>query len=155
MDDSLDFDAHHEAAAGSSEHKDQQDFQNYLQSRSSPSALSTPVPSGLNNSRSSSILKSSASYVGVGSQRRQESVSKAEIQGVISSLEDEFESLNLQYKRLLNNVQAPSALSGDSGHYGSAAAMGEQNIQAQAEEIVAVIQQLHRKGEQLRNLKSP
>jgi hypothetical protein len=154
VDDSLDFDAPHDAAANS-EHKDQQDFQNYLLSRSSPSSLSTPVPSGLNNSRSNSILKSSTSYIGAGSQRRQESVSKAEIQGVISSLEDEFESLNLQYKRLLNNVQVPSMLSGETNNFGSGSAIGEQNIQAQAEEIVSVIQQLHRKGEQLRNLKSP
>jgi hypothetical protein len=94
-----------------------------------------------------------------------EGSNKEEIQGVIASLEEEFNELNAQYRRLLNSVQTPQgadvsmakSTSGsgyDSSHVSDRIAKQE-NIQAQAEEIVHVIQQLHKKGEQLRALKSP
>ena len=61
---------------------------------------------------------------------------KDDLQSVISSLEDEFESLNNQYRMLLSSAQKPSE-------------------ESSAEELVDVIHKLHRKGEQLRALKSP
>jgi hypothetical protein len=65
--------------------------------------------------------------------------SKGDLQGVIASLEDEFSILNEQYRHLLSSVQAQSP-SAETLH---------------AEELVSVIQRLHKKGEQLRALKSP
>jgi hypothetical protein len=59
--------------------------------------------------------------------------------GVIASLEDEFSVLNEQYRHLLLSVQVKSP-SAETLH---------------AEELVSVIQRLHKKGEQLRALKSP
>lgn len=77
------------------------------------------------------------------------SVSKQDMDTIISQLEEEFNSLNSQYRNLLSNVSASSG----------AATMTQvptsQNIQTQAEEIVQVIQKLHEKGEQIRLLKSP
>ena len=61
------------------------------------------------------------------------------IQGVISSLEEEFITLNDQYRHLLSSIKTqPSS----------------QEIEKE-EELVAIIQKLHKKGEQLRSLKSP
>jgi len=62
-----------------------------------------------------------------------------ELQEIISSLEDEFDSLNNQYRRLLSSVQTTSS----------------DLESSQAEELVSVIQKLHKKGEILRSLKSP
>ena len=62
-----------------------------------------------------------------------------ELQEIISSLEDEFDSLNNQYRRLLSSVQTTSP----------------DMESSQAEELVSVIQKLHKKGEILRSLKSP
>jgi chromosome segregation ATPase len=62
-----------------------------------------------------------------------------ELQEIISSLEDEFDSLNSQYRRLLSSVQTTSS----------------DMESSQAEELVSVIQKLHKKGEILRSLKSP
>ena len=62
-----------------------------------------------------------------------------ELQEIISSLEDEFDSLNNQYRRLLSSVQTTSS----------------DMESSQAEELVSVIQKLHKKGEILRSLKSP
>lgn len=64
---------------------------------------------------------------------------KGDLQGVITSLEDEFSVLNEQYRHLLLSVQVQSP-SVETLH---------------AEELVSVIQRLHKKGEQLRALKSP
>lgn len=67
------------------------------------------------------------------------STQNGDLQGVITSLEEEFVQLNDQYRSLLSTVQtqSPSVES------------------SQAEDLVAVIQKLHKKGEQLRALKSP
>ena len=59
---------------------------------------------------------------------------KDEMQGVIKSLEEEFDELNEQYRRLLSSKDAS-----DDGT---------------SEELVSVIQKMHKKGEQLRALKS-
>ena len=64
----------------------------------------------------------------------------AELQGVISSLEDEFNSLNAQYQELLTS---------------SNSIVGGHGSESQSRELVSVIQKLHKKGEQLRALKSP
>jgi hypothetical protein len=59
-----------------------------------------------------------------------------ELKGLINSLEEEFESLNDQYQRILqtsNNKKSEDT----------------------SQELVSVIQRLHKKGEQLRALKSP
>ena len=68
-----------------------------------------------------------------------ESTSGGDLQGVIASLEEEFVQLNDQYRSLLSTVQ-----------------MQPRSVESsQAEDLVAVIQKLHKKGEQLRALKSP
>ena len=66
--------------------------------------------------------------------------SASELQGVIQSLEEEFEMLNSQYQQLLQ----PKKLGATSG-YGP---------EDRSRELVSVIQRLHKKGEQLRALKS-
>lgn len=62
-----------------------------------------------------------------------------DMHGIINTIEQEFAMLNGQYRRLLASVQSQSP-SVDSH---------------QAEELVDVIQKLHKKGEQLRALKTP
>jgi hypothetical protein len=76
-----------------------------------------------------------------------QSQSQDELKDMISSLEEEFNDLNRQYRRLLSNVSASSTEVPES--------LSEQSIDARAQEIVKVIQKLHEKGEQLRVLKSP
>lgn len=76
-----------------------------------------------------------------------DNTNKSDLQQMITSLEDEFDSLNKQYRSLLSSVQASSSVVPPS--------TSPEAIQAQAEEIVSVIQKLHHKGEQLRVLKSP
>ena len=62
-----------------------------------------------------------------------------DLKDVISSLEEEFDVLNKQYHKLLSTVND-----------------GSNSVETvQADELVNVIQKLHRKGEQLRHLKSP
>ena len=65
-------------------------------------------------------------------------LSQPELKGLIKSLEEEFEGLNDQYQRLLNRTHDSSKSSADT-----------------SQELVSVIQRLHKKGEQLRALKSP
>lgn len=80
---------------------------------------------------------------------------KADMQGVISALEDEFDQLNNEYRKLLSNVQTGSFATGQGNDFArSVPVTTPESIQAQAEEIVNVIQKLHKKGEQLRTLKS-
>lgn len=80
---------------------------------------------------------------------------KADMQGVISALEDEFDQLNNEYRKLLSNVQTGSFTTGQGTDFArSVPVTTPESIQAQAEEIVNVIQKLHKKGEQLRTLKS-
>ena len=80
---------------------------------------------------------------------------KADMQGVISALEEEFDQLNLEYRRLLSSVQNSESTAGNGTDL---AAMPfpatSESIEKQAGELVNVIQKLHRKGEQLRTLKS-
>lgn len=122
------------------------------------SGASTPSGSILKN-RSSSGQGSNLNHSGNNS--NSVGTNKAEIQSVIASLEEEFDALNQQYRRLLSNASVPSTadvLHGLSARDGSGSAAQGVNgdlVQAQAEEIVSVIQKLHRKGEQLRSLKSP
>jgi hypothetical protein len=78
---------------------------------------------------------------------------KEEMNDMICQLEDEFNSLNLQYRNLLSNVTASGNNSSNSNL--SSENLSTNNFQNQAEEIVNVIQKLHEKGEQLRLLKSP
>lgn len=105
---------------------------------------------------------------------------KAEMHAVISELEEEFDSLNAQYRRLLSSAQgAPSTATSDGyptaatataaggidtsstggggiarGGGSAAVDYSAEGIQAQAEEIVDVIHKLHKKGEQIRTLKN-
>jgi hypothetical protein len=67
--------------------------------------------------------------------------SASELQGVIRSLEEEFEVLNRQYQQLLQ----PKKLGTAGSAYGP---------EDRSRELVSVIQRLHKKGEQLRALKS-
>jgi len=81
-----------------------------------------------------------------------------DLQAVIASLEDEFDSLNSQYSYLLSSVKTQpqgvnasiDSTAGTTVSNASASAAGDT-----AEELVDVIQKLHRKGEQLRQLRSP
>jgi hypothetical protein len=61
-----------------------------------------------------------------------------ELKGLIKSLEEEFESLNDQYQRILQHSGDKNRSSTDT-----------------SQELVSVIQRLHKKGEQLRALQSP
>ncbi|KAJ1429695.1 hypothetical protein B484DRAFT_463264, partial [Ochromonadaceae sp. CCMP2298] len=81
-----------------------------------------------------------------------------EMQGALRILEDEFNQLSIEYRRLLSSVQpgsVGSAVVGNGTHdiVRVPSPTTAESVQAQAEEIVAVIQKLHRKGEQLRALK--
>jgi hypothetical protein len=65
-----------------------------------------------------------------------------ELQSLISSLEEEFEGLNDQYQRILQ-------------HSGDKSKGNGKRPEDTSQELVSVIQRLHKKGEQLRALKSP
>ena len=83
--------------------------------------------------------------------------SRADMKVVIDSLEQEFDQLNLDYRKLLSNVQSGgggTAESSGAGLMHEYPVVTPESIQAQAEEIVSVIQKLHKKGEQIRALKS-
>lgn len=92
------------------------------------------IESTPSSSSSSSSFSSSSSNGGVYGKGNED------LSAVISSLENEFDSLNLQYRQLLSTVQSDTP---------------SEAVQNQAEQIVDVIQKLHQKGEQLRALKSP
>lgn len=62
-------------------------------------------------------------------------------QDVISSLENEFDELNEQYRHLLSSASMPTS--------------HNSNASFHSDQLVDVIQKLHRKGEQLRSVKSP
>jgi hypothetical protein len=70
---------------------------------------------------------------------RDRDIPEMDLQGVISSLEEEFSTLNYQYRQVLSNITAKVP--------GSEI--------PQETELVHIIQKLHKKGEQLRTLKSP
>ena len=76
-----------------------------------------------------------------------------DLQAVIASLEEEFDSLNNQYSYLLSSVKSTNnkGVSSSVDSNGSSLSAHAET----AEELVDVIQKLHRKGEQLRQLKSP
>jgi hypothetical protein len=101
-------------------------------SSSTGGAIFTSAFGHLHQSNSSSSSGSNGHY---GSSKSNE-----DLNAVITSLENEFDSLNLQYRQLLSTVQSDSP---------------SEAVQTQAEQIVEVIQKLHKKGEQLRALKSP
>mmetsp|Transcript_9580 Transcript_9580/g.15922 ORF Transcript_9580/g.15922 Transcript_9580/m.15922 type:complete len:527 (+) Transcript_9580:72-1652(+) len=65
-------------------------------------------------------------------------LNQPELKTLIHSLEEEFESLNDQYQRILQSSNDKNKKSEDT-----------------SQELVSVIQRLHKKGEQLRALKSP
>ena len=67
------------------------------------------------------------------------------LQGVIYSLEEEFTALNDQYRLLLSSIKGNTTSTGGSSPV---------DIMKE-EELVTIIQKLHKKGEQLRSLKSP
>ena len=66
------------------------------------------------------------------------SLNQPELKSLIHSLEEEFEGLNDQYQRILQHSNDKSKKQEDT-----------------SQELVSVIQRLHKKGEQLRALKSP
>lgn len=68
-----------------------------------------------------------------------------QVQKVISSLEEEYESLSSQYRRLLMTMQRDPAASDP--------AFPVNDSMKQFDEITNILQQLQRKGEQLRNLR--
>lgn len=86
------------------------------------------------------------------SQQQQQRKDRSELDSVISSLENEFNELNAQYRKLLSNVQSAPSSSVD--YISNSTPPSNESIQAQAEEIVSVIQKLHQKGEQLRTLRN-
>ena len=116
-----------------------------------------------NNNMPRSILSTSKNS-NSGHARSSFAHDQAEVKDVISSLEEEFDALNAQYRSLLSNVQAhPTSTSSylsSSSSTGSSIVrdipshVNPDTIQAQAEEIVTVIQKLHKKGEQIRSLKN-
>lgn len=77
----------------------------------------------------------SSSIIGVGSTPNR----PTGLEGLITTLEEEFTVLNGQYRSLLSTIKAESP---------------SKEIQKE-QELVSIIQKLHKKGEQLRSLKSP
>lgn len=149
LDDSVEYESDSAAA---------RDYQQYLLNRSGASAAAaaaaantSTVESGIASLKQSSTVSSARSS--------RDFAEKADIKNVISALEEEFDALNLQYRRLLSNVQTPSeshpTTAGTASTGAAAPEVDGDSIQAQAEEIVNVIQKLHKKGEQLRQLRSP
>lgn len=106
--------------------------------------------SGLRRSTlSDSKLTASANSAHTFSSSYSDSSPSKGMQDVVGSLEEEFDALNRQYRRLLSGVQASNNIN-DAGDV-----MTSDRVEAQAEEIVNVIQKLHQKGEQLRLLRNP
>jgi hypothetical protein len=94
------------------------------------------VGSGYGSSNNRSAINSSL-HVGMG-----HNGNGNDLDSVIKSLEDEFLLLNNSYRRLLTTVQNNDS-NGDSGAESK-----------DADELVAVINKLHKKGEQLRKLRT-
>jgi hypothetical protein len=82
------------------------------------------------------------------SSKQSQKAASREMDNRITDLEEEFNQLNLQYRNLLHNVSATT-------NNMNVEHMTSDKIQSNAEEIVHVIHQLHEKGEQIRQLKSP
>ena len=141
------------SSSGSSSHP------NYPQYRSDNNNNNNS--SNNNNNMPRSILSTSKNSSS-GHTRSSFAHDQAEVKDVISSLEEEFDALNAQYRNLLSNVQAHPTSTNTSSSYSSGSSIvrdapshvSPDTIQAQAEEIVTVIQKLHKKGEQIRSLKN-
>ncbi len=117
---------HNTSLHSHSQYPNENDFQTGLPPRASHSAHLPPQPS-----------------------------SRSDMKNVIDSLEKEFDQLNMEYRKLLSNVQSGSEpAAGSSMLNRENPVVTPESIQAQAEEIVSVIQKLHKKGEQIRTLKS-
>jgi hypothetical protein len=129
-----------------SEH-DASDYEDYTARRGFQSYLSNQQNESANQHQSTPHSTNFASTPASTGSERSHTKTGPDLQHLISSLEDEFDSLNRQYRLLLSNVNAESDV--------VPASTATESIQAQAEEIVSVIQKLHHKGEQLRILKSP
>jgi hypothetical protein len=106
-----------------------------LMSRSIPTSTSTPI-SALNTSNNSVSIDDAAAS---GNRRG------GTLDSVIHSLEEEFSSLNNQYRVLL------STCSTTVGH-GKGSKLSSKEASS-AQELVTVINKLHKKGEQLRKLR--
>lgn len=117
-----------------------------------PSILhSSPSYSNTNkNDSSNSILNSNGSRKSSGTPSNNQS----DLNDVINSLEAEFDSLNNQYSYLLSSVKQTSSDSNSKSGYDSVRSSADVGGSEKAEELVNVIHQLHRKGEQLRQLKN-
>ena len=74
------------------------------------------------------------------------------MQQVIQSLEEEFSSLNSQYRSLLKTVSSPGIIKSQEDPLGL-----DGSFEADEREglLVDVIQRMHRKSEQIKQLKSP
>jgi hypothetical protein len=134
-----------------------EDASSHPSSRPHPREVRLPKPTVTFDASDGELAETS--YLGMSSSERGRSPpsrstasSSKDMQTVIASLEDEFDGLNRQYRRLLTDVQASNTVTGGSVEQD---VLSAEHIQAQAEEIVNVIQKLHQKGEQLRMLKSP
>jgi hypothetical protein len=75
-------------------------------------------------------------------------LSRSGLQDVIGQLEDEFDALNGQYRKLIHDVS-----SSDGASAGYDASLGSEPA-VQSDELINVIQAMHRKEDQLRSLKS-
>jgi uncharacterized protein (UPF0335 family) len=102
-----------------------------------PSARTEGAGSG------SAELLSSSSFLQYGSSSAGDG---GDLQSMIASLENEFDSLNGKYRALLSSV-APVGQAG-----GAQAVLSNKDT---AQSLVSVLRQMHQKGEQLRALKSP
>ena len=112
--------AHSSSASGSVLHSPPSDL-----SRARPSPLTVPVlgaPEGYGKARDN------------------------DLQVVIQSLEEEFQSLNSQYRTLLKTVSSPARGAAEEDGFAADEKEGQ---------LVEVIQKLHKRGEMLRKLKSP
>ena len=133
---------------------------NHTNSRSvyipAPSILHSSPGYNKNNDSNGSILNSNGSRKGSGSASGTPSNNQSDLNDVINSLEAEFDSLNNQYSHLLSSVKQTNTNTNTNSNtgYDSVRSSAEVGGSEKAEELVSVIHQLHRKGEQLRQLKN-
>lgn len=155
---------HHVPHRNNSSSIDNSDYMDYINNRNNyNNSLRSSMSNDDHLSKYPNTTTATTTSNNNNSSQQQQVQDHNEMQNVISSLEEEFDMLNTQYRRLLSNVQSHPNHNNDMNHSNISSNINiskdlplttSDTIQRQAEEIVDVIQQLHRKGEQIRALKS-
>jgi hypothetical protein len=109
---------------------------------SKPSLTSIPVGNRLmidDSSSNDALNRSSNSILSSTSHAKQNQSLNQDMAKTITTLESEFDDLNRQYRAILGTVQSSDVA----------------DETERAEELINIIQKLHKKGEQLRAMRSP